>query len=85
MKDESHQIPEYLILTPVNLSQSQKYDYDRSDLWIHIGYLPQSLKDKKFYSVQQPSPFEKIILENVEKLRQVEKFYDMKALKKKHP
>ncbi len=85
MKDESHQIPEYLILTPVNLSQSQKYDYDRSDLWIHIGYLPQSLKDKQFYNVKQPSPFEKTIIDNVEKLRQVEKFYDMKALKKKHP
>lgn len=85
IKNESHQIPEYLILTPVKLPEAQRYDYSRSDLWIHIGYLPQSIKDVKFYNVNHPSPFEKTIIENVEKLRSVEKSYDMKALKKKHP
>jgi putative ATPase len=85
IKNESHQIPEYLILTPVKLPEAQRYDYSRSDLWIHIGYLPQSIKNVQFYNVNHPSPFEKTIIDNVEKLRSVEKSYDMKALKKKHP
>lgn len=85
IKNESHQIPEYLILTPVKLPEAQRYDYSRSDLWIHIGYLPQSIKNVQFYNVNHPSPFEKTIIDNVEKLRNVEKSYDMKALKKKHP
>jgi putative ATPase len=85
IKNESHQIPEYLILTPVKLPEAQRYDYSRSDLWIHIGYLPQSIKDVRFYTVKQPSAFEKTIIENVEKLRSVEKSYDMRSLKKKHP
>jgi len=84
IRNESHQIPEYLILTPVNLPEAQRYDYSRSDLWIHVGYLPQSIKDVKFYHVKDPSSFEKTIMDNVEKLRSVEKSYDMKALKKKH-
>lgn len=85
MKDESHPIPHYLTLTPVNLPESQRYDYNRSDLWIHVGYLPESIKNQRFYHIENPSPFEKTIIDNVEKLRSVEKSYDMKTLKKKYP
>ena len=82
IKNESHPIPEYLILSSVGLKESQKYDYNRHDLWIHIGYLPESIKDKQFYKPSHLSPFEKTIYENVEKLRRVKKSYNMEQLKK---
>ncbi len=83
VEDRSHLIPAYLRLSPVNLSEAQSYPYDRPDLWPYIGYLPQSLKDVRFYKPTSLSPYEKVIHDNVTKLKAVKKSYDLSKLKQK--
>lgn len=83
VENRSHTIPTYLRLSPVNLSDAQSYPYDRPDLWPYIGYLPQSLKDVRFYKPTSLSPYEKVIYDNVTKLKAVKKSYDLSKLKQK--
>ena len=78
----SDMIPDYLRLTPVNLSLNEKYPYDRPDLWPYLGYLPQALKGKYFYLPTTLSPYEKIIHDNVTKIRKIKKSYSVADLKK---
>lgn len=61
------EIPEYLKLTPVFLDEKEKYDYQASELWPQIQYLPNKLKDFKFYSPGN-NPYEEILAKNYQKL-----------------
>ena len=36
----------YLKLTPTNLSEEMKYPYDNEDIWVHLQYLPEIIKNK---------------------------------------
>ena len=76
------QIPAYLRLTPVGLNEEDKYPYDQPSIWPRLAYLPEHIKDTHFYIPNKASPYEKIVGENVEKLRQFKRSYHVKALKK---
>ena len=82
LNTHSSKIPEYLRLTPVGLDDDEKYDYERSDLWNRIQYLPDRLKNKHFYEPELTSSYEKILAQNLEKLRKVPRTSNLKALKK---
>lgn len=82
VESESHSIPTYLRITPVGLSEDEKYPYDKPDIWPYIGYLPNSIKNTIFYQPSSLSPAEKIIFENVEKLRLIKKKYKISDIKK---
>ena len=84
IKKQTLPVPDYLRLTPVNLSDDMKYDYGRSDLWPKIQYLPDKIKDEKFYEPELTSTYEKTLASNYEKLNQIRRTNRLDLLKKGH-
>ena len=76
-------VQDYLRLTPVSLSEEQKYPYDRPDLWEHIQYLPDEFADMTFYRPHADSAYEKALLQTYERLKAQGRSADLPALKKK--
>lgn len=60
--------PNYLRLTPVGLTDDEKYDYDRKDLWEYIQYLPFGLENEQFYIPSLSSNYEKNLTSNYERI-----------------
>ncbi len=85
IKHNAYQVPEYLKFTPVQLTDEEKYDYTRNDLWDKIQYLPDAIKDIQFYSPNSNSSYEKVLMENVKKLRTIKRSNHLPSLKAKHP
>lgn len=80
-----YEVPRYLRYTPVNMREDEKYDYERSDLWPMIQYLPDFLKDTTFYLPEETSSYEKILAQNLQKLKRIQRTNNLPALKKKFP
>lgn len=76
-----YEIPAYLNYTLVGMDQDEVYDYLRSDLWSQIQYLPDYLKNTRFYEPQSNSAYEKILAENYRKLCTINRSSDLKKLK----
>lgn len=85
LRHTSYSVPSYLRLTPVHMKEEDQYDYTRSDLWNKIQYLPNQLKDQQFYHPQTNSAYEKILAQNLEKLRQTKRSNNLALLKRKYP
>lgn len=83
LKKQALPVPDYLRLTPVNLDEDMKYDYDRPDIWNKIQYLPDKIKDEKFYIPEETSTYEKTLANNYEKLNQIKRTNRINLLKKK--
>lgn len=84
---ETHPLPvmDYLKLTPVNVEEIDKYPYDRPDLWEKIQYLPEMIKQMKFYepNVNSISTYEKGLNENYKRLSSIKRSSNLRELKKK--
>lgn len=77
-------IPEYLRLTPVGLSDDEKYNYDRLDVVEKIQYLPSLIRNMKFYEPNYKSgPYELSLIKNYERLNKIQKTANLKDLYKK--
>lgn len=78
-------VMDYLKLTPVNVSELDKYPYDRPDLWAKIQYLPEAIKNKKFFepNLETSSSYEKAINENYKKLKSIKRSSNLRELKSK--
>ena len=74
-------IPKYLEYTPVGLKEEDKYPYDRPDLWNKIQYLPEQIKNKKFFEGTPNSNYEKALYDNYEKLKQIKRSSKLSELK----
>lgn len=86
VNQKSFPIPEYLHLTPVGLSDDEKYQYERLDLVEKIQYLPSLIKDMQFYHPNyQSGPYELSLIKNYERLKRQERTADLKNLYKKNP
>lgn len=83
LKHEVLPVPDYLRLTPVSLDEEMKYPYDRPDLWPHIQYLPDKIKNKQFYHPTLSSSYEKALASNYEKLNKIPRSSHIDQLKKK--
>lgn len=81
VKNHPHQMPDYLKFTPTTLSEAEKYPYNRKDLWSKIQYLPNAIKNKQFYQPHPTSNYEKALIENYHKLKQIKRSNDLKNLK----
>lgn len=77
-------VMDYLKLTPVNVQEEDKYPYDRMDLWNKIQYLPELIKNKKFFVPNQTnnSQYEKTLNENYKKLSSIKRTRNLRELKK---
>lgn len=77
-------IPEYLRLSPVNLDSKDSYDYDNPDIWKKIQYLPNMIRNIKFYEPNyQSGPYEQSLIKNYELLSKTTRTNKLKDLKKK--
>jgi len=75
---------DYLKYTPVNVSEEDKYPYDRPDLWEKIQYLPEMIKNKKFYIPNRGnSAYEDSLNKNYDRLSKNVRSKDLKHLKLK--
>ncbi len=76
-------VQDYLKLTPVNMKEEDKYPYDRPDIWEKIQYLPEFLKEMKFYEPNKmsKSSYEKALNDNYERMIKNGRSSDLSSLK----
>ena len=67
------------------MREDEKYDYERSDLWPMIQYLPDFLKDKSFYIPEETSSYEKVLAQNLMKIKRIKRTNNLPHLKQKFP
>ena len=85
VKEHPLDVMDYLKYTPVNVAEEDKYPYDRPDLWAKIQYMPELIKNKKFFepNMEATNPYEKGINENYLKLSKIKRSSNLRELKKK--
>lgn len=76
-------IPDYLNLSPVNLDDDETYDYSALDVVDKIQYLPDAIKNAKFYHPSLNGKYEQALATNLAKLEKNYRTNDLKTLKKK--
>lgn len=81
VQNSAHQVPKYLRLKAVGVSDDEMYSYSRDDLWHKIQYLPDSLKDEEFYTPANLNSAEKTYASNFEELKKFKRSSNMKKLK----
>lgn len=83
IEDKPLDVLDYLKLTPVNVKDGDKYPYDRPDLWEKMQYLPEALKEVKFYEPWLSSNYEKALKENYDRLLRQGRSNNLRLLRKK--
>lgn len=74
---------DYLKYTPVNVSEEEKYPYDQPEVWPHLQYLPDIIKNLKFFIInpQTESSYEKFLNEQYKKYLSTFRSKDIKKMK----
>ena len=74
---------DYLKYTPVNVSEEEKYPYDQPEVWQHLQYLPDIIKNLKFFIInpQTESSYEKFLNEQYKKYLATFRSKDIKKMK----
>lgn len=82
-KNRPFAVQDYLRLTPVSLSEDEKYPYDRPDLWTKIQYLPDEYADMTFFQFDEktPSAYLKALNARYLELKKQRRSNNLKALK----
>ena len=85
-KDMPLPVLDYLKFTPVNVAQEDKYPYDFPSVWPYLQYLPEALKDAKFYLINKnaSSSYEKALNDNYLKICNIIRSSNIREVKKKH-
>ena len=74
---------DYSKYTPVNVKDEDKYPYDAPQIWPHLQYLPELIKNKKFFipNSNPESTYEKFLNEQYKKLSSLYKTRNIKMAK----
>ena len=85
-KDMPLPVLDYLKYTPVNVAEEDKYPYDLPSAWPYLQYLPEALKDTKFYLLNKnaSSSYEKALNDNYLKISNIIRSSNIREVKKKH-
>ena len=81
VRNNPHQMPDYIKYTPVNLEDEDKYPYDRPDLWHKIQYMPHPIRDKQFYVPWNSGNYEAQLAKNYKELKKQSRTNKIKQLK----
>lgn len=81
VRTTAHQVPSYLRLNAVNVDPIDQYDYDRSDLWHKIQYLPDEIANLEFYQGGNDNSAEKAYINNYETLKKTKRSNNLRKLK----
>ncbi len=84
VQTHAYPMPAYLRYTPVNMRKEDQYDYGMPKIWDQLQYLPDAIKDAKFYVPTLTSQYEKVLANNLEKLEQQARTNQIAKLKSKY-
>lgn len=79
-------VMDYLKYTPVNALEEDKYPYDIAEIWPHLQYLPELIKNEKIfeYNKNASSQYEKALMDNYQKINSVSRSNNLRELRKKY-
>ena len=83
VENNAYECPKYLKLTPVGLSEEEKYSYDRYDCFHKIQYLPDEIKDLDLLPNFNPNKYEQQLKSIYEQLKSNKRTNNLKELYKK--
>lgn len=86
-KDSPLEVMDYLKYTPVNVNEEDKYPYDLPEVWEHLQYLPEILKNARFFEPNEKaqSSYEKFLNTNYERLMKIVRSNNVAKLRKFYP
>lgn len=78
---------DYLKYTPVGVQEIDKYPYDNPDIWLHLQYLPEIIKNKEFFTPnpKATSKYEKALNDIYKQLKTIKRSSNMRQLKSEFP
>lgn len=87
VKEMPLDVLDYLKYTPVGVQEIDKYPYDNPELWLHLQYLPELIKNTEFYvpNNRSTSKYEKALNEIYKQLKAIKRSNNMRQLKSQFP
>lgn len=87
VKEMPLDVLDYLKYTPVGVQEIDKYPYDNPELWLHLQYLPELIKNTEFYvpNNRSTSKYEKALNEIYKQLKTIKRSNNMRELKSQFP
>lgn len=87
VKEMPLDVLDYLKYTPVGVQEIDKYPYDNPELWLHLQYLPELIKNTEFYvpNNRSTSKYEKALNEIYKQLKTIKRSNNMRQLKSQFP
>lgn len=82
VNSKAYDMPKYLRLTPVGLTDDEKYSYDRYDCFHKIQYLPDEIKNVEFISDFNVNRYEQQLKQVYEQLKSTKRTNNLKQLYK---
>lgn len=79
---KAYDMPKYLRLTPVGLTDDEKYSYDRYDCFHRIQYLPDEIKNVEFINNFNVNRYEQQLKQVYEQLKSTKRTNNLKQLYK---
>lgn len=79
---KAYDMPKYLRLTPVGLTDDEKYSYDRYDCFHRIQYLPDEIKNVEFINDFNVNRYEQQLKQVYEELKKTKRTSNLKQLYK---
>lgn len=82
VNSKAYDMPKYLRLTPVGLTDDEKYSYDRYDCFHRIQYLPDEIKNVEFINDFNVNRYEQQLKQVYEELKKTKRTNNLKQLYK---
>ena len=82
VNSKAYDMPKYLRLTPVGLTDDEKYSYDRYDCFHKIQYLPDEIKNVEFIEDFNVNRYEQQLKQVYEQLKSTKRTNNLKQLYK---
>ena len=82
VNSKAYDMPKYLKLTPVGLTDDEKYSYDRYDCFHRIQYLPDEIKNVEFINDFNVNRYEQQLKQVYEQLKSTKRTNNLKQLYK---
>lgn len=80
VNSKAYDMPKYLSLTPVGLTDDEKYSYDRYDCFHRIQYLPDEIKNVEFINDFNVNRYEQQLKQVYEQLKSTKRTNNLKQL-----
>ena len=82
VNSKAYDMPKYLRLTPVGLTDDEKYSYERYDCFHRIQYLPDEIKNIEFINDFNVNRYEQQLKQVYEELKKTKRTNNLKQLYK---